>query len=75
MSLDAIITLSILVAFLVTALSGRLAVDFALAAAMTALMVFGVLLPEEALQGFSNPAIYNGIGALCTGGVCGPVPR
>ena len=58
MSLDAIITLGILMAFLAAALSGRLAVDFALAAAMTALMLFGVLLPEEALQGFSNPAIY-----------------
>ena len=51
MSLDATITLGILAAFLATALSGRLAVDFALAAAMTALMLFGVLLPEEALQG------------------------
>jgi di/tricarboxylate transporter len=58
MSLDAIITLGILAAFLATALTGRLAVDFALAAAMTGLLLFGVLAPEEAFQGFSNPAIY-----------------
>lgn len=58
MSADAIITLIILLGFLITAISGRLAVDFALAAAMTALLVFGVLTPVEAFQGFANPAIY-----------------
>ncbi|MDG1310984.1 MAG: SLC13 family permease, partial [Porticoccaceae bacterium] len=58
MSLDALITLGILAAFLATVLTGRLAVDFALAAAMTGLLFFGVLSPEEAFQGFSNPAIY-----------------
>ncbi len=58
MSFDAFITLSLLAGFLVVAVSGRLAVDFALAAAMTGLLVFGVLTPDEAFQGFSNPAIY-----------------
>ena len=57
MSLDAIITLGILMAFLATALSGRLAVDFALAAAMTALMLFGVLsLPAALLRHGSGNA-------------------
>ena len=58
MSLDAMITLGILACFLAAVLSGRLAVDFALAAAMTGLLLFGVLTPDEAFLGFSNPAIY-----------------
>jgi len=58
MSLDAIITLAMLASFLVLVISGRLAVDFALAGAMIGLLVFGVLSPEEAFQGFANPAIY-----------------
>ena len=58
MSADAIITLMVLAVFLLAADSGRLAVDFALAAAMTGLLLFGVLTPVEAFQGFSNPAIY-----------------
>ena len=58
MTVDATITLVILCGFLAAVLSGRLAVDFALAAAMTALLVFGVLTPGEAFQGFANPAIF-----------------
>lgn len=58
MSLDATITLAVLSCFLVLAISGRLAVDIALAVAMTVLLVFGVLTPQEALQGFSNPALF-----------------
>ncbi|MBT5387766.1 MAG: SLC13 family permease [Porticoccaceae bacterium] len=58
MSIDAFITLGLLAGFLIVAVSGRLAVDFALAAAMTGLLLFGVLSPDEAFQGFSNPAIY-----------------
>ena len=58
MGADAIITLMVLAVFLLAAVSGRLAVDFALAAAMTGLLLFGVLTPVEAFQGFSNPAIY-----------------
>ena len=48
----------ILAAFLLAVVSDRLPVDFALAAAMTGLLLFGVLTPIEAFQGFSNPAIY-----------------
>jgi di/tricarboxylate transporter len=58
MGADAIITLMVLAVFLLAVASGRLAVDFALAAAMTGLLLFGVLTPVEAFQGFSNPAIY-----------------
>jgi di/tricarboxylate transporter len=58
MSVDAIITLAILASFLVLVISGRLAVDFALTGAMIGLLVFGVLSPDEAFQGFANPAIY-----------------
>ena len=58
MGADAIITLMVLAVFLLAVVSGRLAVDFALAAAMTGLLLFGVLTPVEAFQGFSNPAIY-----------------
>ena len=58
MSPDAIVTLIILASFLVLVISGRLAVDFALAGAMSCLLVFGVLSPVEAFQGFANPAIY-----------------
>lgn len=58
MGANAIITLMVLAAFLLAVVSGRLAVDFALAAAMTGLLLFGVLTPVEAFQGFSNPAIY-----------------
>ena len=58
MSVDALVTLVILLTFLVVAITGRLAVDIALAAAMTGLLLFGVLTPMEAFQGFAHPAIY-----------------
>jgi di/tricarboxylate transporter len=58
MSLDALITLGVLLAFLGIIIRGRLAVDFALAGAMVALLVFGVLTPNEAFSGFSNPALF-----------------
>ena len=58
MNVDALITLVILLAFLVLTVTGRLAVDIALAAAMTGLLLFGVLTPMEAFQGFAHPAIY-----------------
>ena len=58
MSLDALITLGVLLAFLGIIIRGRLAVDFALAGAMVALLVFGVLSPKEAFSGFSNPALF-----------------
>ena len=58
MNVDALITLVILLAFLVLTVTGRLAVDIALAAAMTGLLLFGVLTPMEAFKGFAHPAIY-----------------
>ena len=58
MSAEAVTTLFIIAVFFVAVLSGRLAVDIALAVAMIALLVSGVLSPIEALQGFANPAIF-----------------
>jgi len=58
MTVDATITILILVSFLMVAVSGRLAVDFALVLCMTALLVSGVLTPNEAFQGFANPALF-----------------
>ena len=58
MTVDATITILILVSFLVVAVSGRLAVDFALVLCMTALLVSGVLTPNEAFQGFANTALF-----------------
>ena len=58
MTVDATITILILVSFLVVAVSGRLAVDFALVLCMTGLLVSGVLTPNEAFQGFANPALF-----------------
>jgi di/tricarboxylate transporter len=58
MSLDALITLGVLLIFLGVIIRGRLAVDFALAGAMVALLVSGVLTPNEAFSGFSNPALF-----------------
>ena len=58
MSTDALITVGVLLVFLGIIIRGRLAVDFALAGAMVALLVFGVLTPNEAFAGFSNPALF-----------------
>ena len=58
MSPEAIITLSVIAGFLLAVLTGKLAIDIALAASMVALLVTGVLSPIDALQGFANPAIY-----------------
>jgi di/tricarboxylate transporter len=58
MSFDALITLGVLLVFLGIIIRGRLAIDFALAGAMVALLVLGVLTPNEAFSGFSNPALF-----------------
>lgn len=58
MSVDALVTLGVLLGFLAVLASGRLAVDITLALSMVALLVFGVLTPDEAFQGFSNPALF-----------------
>lgn len=58
MGLDAVIVLLVLTAFLVVSIRGLLPVDLSLVAAMVVLMVTQVLEPEEALVGFSNPALF-----------------
>ena len=71
MSPDAIVTLIILASFLVLVISGRLAVDFALAGAMSCLLVFGVLSPVEAFQGllaFTLCLLRLKTAVQCTGG-------
>jgi len=58
MSVDAIITLCLLLGFLGVVISGRLAVDLALALCLVALLALDVLSPGEAFAGFSNPALF-----------------
>lgn len=58
MGIEAVITLVVMLAFFIVAISGILAVDYALALAMTLLLVFGVLTPAEAFAGFANPALF-----------------
>lgn len=58
MAFDAGITLFVLCCFLALVLTSKLAVDTALMAAMTALLVSGVLTPSEAFHGFANQAIF-----------------
>ena len=59
MSAEAVTTLFIIAVFFAAVLSGRLAVDIALAVAMVALLVSGVLSPFEALQGTGGPKILS----------------
>lgn len=58
MTIEAFITLGVLIFFLVSTLSDKLAVDSALFIAIIALLVSGVLTPNEAFLGFANPALY-----------------
>jgi len=58
MTIEAFITLGVLIFFLISTLSDKLAVDAALFIAIIALLVTGVLAPNEAFVGFSNPALY-----------------
>lgn len=58
MAVEAYITLVSLFTFLALVLSGRMPADATLLLVMVALMVFGVLTPQEALAGFSNPALF-----------------
>ena len=57
MSLDAWITLSIVLGTIATLIWSRLAPDLVFVAALTALMVAGVVSPAEALVGLSNPGL------------------
>jgi di/tricarboxylate transporter len=54
MNWDAWLTLGILAATLALLVSSRIATDLAMIAALTALLVAGVITPKEALSGFSN---------------------
>jgi len=63
MPLDALITLFILVSVVVALATNKVAADFVLMAAVTLLIVFGILSPMEALGGFANPGVIT-IGAL-----------
>ena len=58
MEADAAITLITLLLFIVGIISGRVPVDVALMTAMVVLIISKVVSPEEALAGFSNPAIF-----------------
>ena len=58
MEADAAITLVTLSLFIVGIISGRVPVDVALMTAMVVLIVTNVVLPGQALEGFSNPAIF-----------------
>ncbi|QSP94463.1 SLC13 family permease [Marinobacter salinisoli] len=57
MEWDAIFTLIVLGAVLATLVFTRIAADLALMAALTVLLVFGVLPPASALSGFANPGV------------------
>jgi di/tricarboxylate transporter len=57
MSLAAWLTLAVTVGALVAMASGRASAERALLAALTVLLVCGVVEPERALSGFSNPGV------------------
>lgn len=57
MEWDAIVTLCTLAAVLGTLIFTRLAADLVLVAAMTFLLVSGILAPAQALAGFGNPGV------------------
>ncbi len=58
METNAIITLITLAVFVVLILTNRVPVDVGLVAVMVILMVADVVSPSQALDGFSNPAIF-----------------
>lgn len=57
MAVDAWITVGVILLTLSVLISTRIASDLVLVAALTALMVLGVLTPSEALQGLANPGL------------------
>lgn len=62
------ITLIILAATITLFISGRIRADIVAPAALTLLILLGVLTPEEALAGFSNPVIIMMVGLFVVGG-------
>lgn len=61
-------TLIILAATIMLFISGRIRADIVALAALTLLILLGVLTPEEALAGFSNPVIIMMVGLFVVGG-------
>jgi di/tricarboxylate transporter len=57
MSLAAALSLTVTVGALAAMASGRMSADRALLAALTLLLLCGVITPERALDGFSNPGV------------------
>ena len=67
-SWPAIVTLAVLVSTVIAFISGRIRSDVVAVCALLALMLFGVLTPQEALSGFSNPVIMILGGLFIIGG-------
>jgi len=61
--MDIWIVSAILVATLVLLVSGKLAIDITALGIMVALMITGILTPQEAVAGFANPAVIT-VGAM-----------
>ena len=55
--MDALITLVVLASVLLALISNKVAADLVLMAAVTLLILLGVLSPAEALSGFANPGV------------------
>lgn len=62
------ITIAILVLATVFFVNGKVRSDVVSLCAMLALMLFGIVTPEEALSGFSNPVVVMMIGLFVVGG-------
>ena len=63
-----IITLIVLALSAVFFMSGRVRSDVVALCALVLLIVFGILTPEEALTGFSNPIVIMMVGLFVVGG-------
>ncbi|WP_096086704.1 SLC13 family permease [Agaribacterium haliotis] len=55
--MDALLTLAVLACVLLALISNKVAADLVLMAAVTVLIISGVLSPAEALAGFANPGV------------------
>ena len=61
-------TLIILAATIMLFISGRIRADIVALAALTLMILLGILTPDEALAGFSNPVIIMMVGLFVVGG-------
>lgn len=66
--IDKIATLSILLLSVVFFISGKLRSDIVALCALVGLLLFGIIEPDEALAGFSNPVLIMMIGLFVVGG-------